>query len=85
MEIKICCYTTQEYLDYTGVTMEDVIEWYGEGVVRLYWAEAQEMTGGFGGVEYEDGHYAVYGCRLDEEHITFGRMLERIMREFMPR
>ena len=83
MEIKICCYTVEEYMKHTGFTLEDVVEWYGEGVVKLYWAEAFDSTGSYGGVQYEDGHYSFYGCARDEEYVTFGHMLEGLMYEFM--
>lgn len=83
MEIKICCYTVEEYMKHTGCTTDEVIEWYGEGAVKLYWAETDDMTGSFAGVQYADGHYSFYGCRCDEEYVTFERMLAGLVREFV--
>lgn len=84
MEIKICIRTVEEFLqEQTDFTMEDIVEWYGEGTVKLYWAETDDMTGSFAGVQYADGHYSFYGCRCDEEYVTFGRMLAGLVREFI--
>lgn len=84
MEIKIYAMTVEEYLDFTSdITAEDVAEWYGDNIVRIYWAEAYDESGGFAGVEYEDGSYAVYGCNLDKEGITRGKMLEVLTWEFL--
>lgn len=83
MEIKICCHTVEEWMKQTGCTKDDAMEWFGEGTVKLYWAETDYMTGSFAGVQYADGHYSFYGCRRDEEYVTFGRMIEGLVREFM--
>lgn len=85
MEIKIYAQTVEEYLqEHTDFTMEDVVEWYGEGAVKLFWTEAYNETGSFSGVQYKDGSYSVftYGD-AHEEYITFRRMLEVLVSEFM--
>jgi hypothetical protein len=84
MEIKVYAQTVEQYLqERTDFTMEDIVEWYGEEAVKLFWAEAYDETGSFAGVQYKDGSYSVftYGD-AEEEYITFGHMLEVLVGEF---
>lgn len=83
MEIKLYCHTAEQYCIEADCTKQDIEEWYGQGVKKLYDVATEYDFGALVGVEYEDGHYSVYGCNLDEENITFARMLERLVREFM--
>lgn len=83
MEVKIVCKTVQEYLkENTDFTEEDIVEWYGQEVEKLYWAETCDETGSFGGVKHKNGSYDVFGCRRDEENVTFEHMIAVLVSEF---
>ena len=83
MEIKLCCNTVEEYAEKAGLTAEDVLEMYADGIVMLFFAQKGDDDGSLVGVQYEDGDCSVYGCRQDEEFITFGHMLEVLVEEFL--
>ena len=84
MEVKVCMLTVEQYLEmHNDFTMDDIVEWFGEGAVKLYWAEMDgDQTGSFAGVKYDDGSYSVFGCNCDEEFVTFEHMVGRLVGEF---
>lgn len=82
-QITLCCHTAEQFCMEADCKKEELEEWYGKGVKNLYDVEYKNDCGALIGVEYEDGHYSVYGCRRDEEGITFAEMLERLVREFV--
>ena len=83
MKDKIACYTVEEFMDLSDSAAEEVKEWYGEDVVKLYWIElGDDNVGAFIGVEYAEGTYAVYGCRRDTEGLTYEQMCDMLVGEF---
>ena len=83
-EIKILCFTLEQFMMDTGLTKEEILEDYGEGVEKLFFAEGEELNPGcLAGVQYKDGNCSVFGLNRDEEGITFGRMLEVLLSEFI--
>lgn len=84
MEITLVCYTAEEYRRLIeGCTAEEFAEYYGEDAERMFFARRGEEDGALVGIECRDGSCNVYGCRRDEEGITFAGMLERLVREFV--
>lgn len=83
MTIKIHCYTMQDIVKDYGMPLQEVQECYGEDAVKLFFAEAEGEDCPFVGVLCEDGSCNVYGCRCDEEYVTFGRMTERLVGYFV--
>lgn len=84
MEITLVCYTAEEYKKLIeGCTAEEFAECYGADAEKLFFARCGDEEGAFVGVQCTDGSCNVYGCNCDEEYITFGHMLERLVREFV--
>ena len=81
MELKLVKQTKAEF---EQDNCENACEEYGYGadVVAIYWTEQAGCPGGMVGILRQNGSCSVYGCRRDEEHITFAEMLEVIVTEW---
>lgn len=83
MEYKLICNTVEEFMILSDCTVDEIKEWYGENVVRVYWIELyNDVAGVLIGVEFAEGTYAVYGCRRDTENLTYEQMIGMLEKEF---
>lgn len=81
MDITITCYKAEDFAKDYG--LEEMKEDFGEDVVKLFYASDGEEDCPFVGVLCEDGSCNVYGLNTDEEYVTFGRMMERLVGYFV--
>ena len=77
--MQLISYGVQELADMHGCPLEEIAEWYGADAVRFYYAREESALIG---VEFRNGTFAVYGCRLDREGLTYEQMAETLAREF---
>lgn len=83
MNIEVITYTKEQYLEVCeGMTTEEFTENYGVDAVKLFFTRTEDDECPFVGVMCEDGSCNVYGLNADEEYVTFGRMMERLVGYF---
>lgn len=64
-------YSLAEWADINGCTAEEIKEDFDGTPVRFYVEDGSAVAG----VAYEDGTFGCFGCRLDEDGLTYEQMV----------
>lgn len=64
-------YSVREWADIDGCTVEEIKENFNNVPVRFYADDDSAVAG----VAYEDGTFGCFGCRLDEDGLTYEEMV----------